>query len=165
VFKHSATSLVISARCSSLNHPKVSFRKWMPLGRDSNRRAIGLIPPLWRSSRDPVNGGRFESWATVGSLSSDTSASTVTVRSSRRGNEMMRSKNFEEGPKMKTTRIDLRAGENPWNGVKVTVCQWPSISKLLIQKCTTREKPVIQPPGSPSVAVTAWAQPTIRISV
>ena len=122
VFEHSTTSLIINERCSSPNHPKVSFRKWMPLGRDSNRRATGFIPPLWRSSRDPVNGGGFESWAVVDGLPSD-SASTITVRSSRRGNEKMRSRNLEVGQKIKTTRIDLIAGENPWNGAKVTVAQ------------------------------------------
>jgi len=90
VFKHPATSLTIDMRCSSSTHSKVSFRKWIPLGKDSNLRTIGFIPPFQRSVRDSVNGGKFESWVAVGSSSFNNSASTTTVRSSIRGNEKMK---------------------------------------------------------------------------
>src|SRR6266478_5264956 len=94
-------------------HVKVSFRKWRPPGRDTNRRAMRVVP-LPVSSRDPVNVGRLGGRTVVDRPSRllpsliDHLPWVVTLRSWRGGKERMKSKNCEDSRGMvRTTWRDL----------------------------------------------------------
>jgi hypothetical protein len=149
-------------------HGKVSFRKWIPPGRDNNRRVASSIPPCRKSLSDPVSLSGAGGWVAVSSqLEPSPSAIEVswevtTVRSSRRGNERMRSKIRGSGTAVGPTWRDLRAGENPWNGTREDGGPVPSLGVPTFSD-TTQEKPVIQPPASASPAVTTSRQPTDRV--
>ena len=82
-------------------------------------------------------------------------------RSSRRGNERMRSKACEDGRRRNPTQSDLMMGENPWNGRRESLdpLRWPRL------KFTTWGNPLIQPPTSASAAMTTWTQLTSKFSV
>ena len=60
-----STSAVVNKRSSSQDNFKVSFWKWVPLGRDSNRQVMDFIPRLMKRSRDPVNVGGFKGRTTA----------------------------------------------------------------------------------------------------
>ena len=124
-----------------------------------------------KRSRDPVKAGGFEGWTMADSSSEPSPSQTddprwaTTAKSSRRGNERMRPKTREDGMMKNPTRRDLITGENPWNGAREAVGSAMVDSRSAISKCTTPEKPVIQPPGSACSGVTRWGQPTYRVLV
>ena len=112
--------------------------------------------------------GGLESWVTVDGQSGpslwsvDILWSISRVRSSRRGNEMVRLRTCEGGRVIKYRWRDLMKGENSWNGTREVESGPPA---PYTARCATREKPLIQPPASASAAVTTWRQPMNRILV
>ena len=107
--------------------------------------------------------GGVDGWTTADSLSepADIPEKVVIARSSRSGNERMRSITREGGRAMKVTRRDLMTGENPWNRTRgVGSVNNPRLSNA---KRATREKPLIQPPASASTFVTTSGQQIDRI--
>jgi hypothetical protein len=112
VSEHLETKSIVDLT-SSLRHAIVTLVKWRPPGRPSNRRTAGRISPMALSSREPVSFGEVEGvfhtslprWG------------RINARSSRRGKEQMRSKTSRE---IALRLSDLRVGDSPWNGVRVT---------------------------------------------
>ena len=124
VAQHIPTNFPVNEISSSSSKIISSFRKRRPFGRDSNREATLSIEQPTESFRDPVNTGGLEDWISAGcGLELMPSvvekwSQVVTERSSRRGNERTRLKMGEGGKSKKSTRRDLVAGENPWNGTR-----------------------------------------------
>ena len=114
----------------------------MPLGRDNNRRVIDSIPPPRKISRDPANVGGLEGRVIAGNASgppplSIEASKAITTRSSRWGNERMRSKTRDGGSMVKVTRRDLRTSENPWSGAREIADSLVYILWLFNSKRTT----------------------------
>ena len=115
--------------------------------------------------RAPVNTGELGGGIIIGPPTLRSSLLGIprrsNFRSSRREKKQTTPKVCERESGVEDKERNLRIGENAWNGARVT----SKLLLLLTSNRTTREKARIQPPSSPSAAMTTSRHLTDRVCV